>query len=82
MTTSYSITGETETHFFEAEVEQDYRFDRDAEDPADAYYPVGSPRFYEIVVTDKKTGLSSDEDEMPDGILNTAKEAADDQFPL
>lgn len=82
MTTSYHITGESGTHFFEAECEQDYRFDRDAEDPADAYYPVGAPRFYEIVVTDKQTGLSTEEDELPNCILNAAVEASDEQFPL
>lgn len=86
----YHITFETPTHFGEADVEVSYEYERNPLGRDEAYYngeddgysPVGQHQFFEIVLTDKKTGLSEEHDEMPDNILNTAQEAADDQFEV
>lgn len=87
---NYHITFETPTHIGEAEVEVGYVFDKNplgrdiayyrGED--DSYSPVGTPQFYDIIITDKATNLTEEVDEMPDDLLNIAREQADDKFPL
>lgn len=86
--TQYHITFETPTHFGEADVEVGYVFERNPLDEDEAYYqgqddgyaPHGKFQFFDIIITDKATGLSEEVDEMPDDLLNVAKEAADENF--
>lgn len=88
--TNYHITFETSTHFGEAEVEVAYVFEKNplgldeasyrGED--DGYAPRGQFQFFDIILTNKKTTLSEEVDEMPDDLLNVAREQADEKFPL
>lgn len=79
----FHITFETDTHFGEAECECEYKADPDSDPVRPEYYPVrGTMQFFEIELTDKKTGLTEDADEMPEGIVNTARDAAEEQFEL
>lgn len=83
MTTSYHLTFETDTHYGECEVEVDYKQDTEAATIKDQWYPLRSTiQFFEISLTDKRTGLTAEVDEMPDEIINSAKDAAEDQFDV
>lgn len=74
MTTSFSLTAETETHFIEADCEVDYGMD------GAERYPIRY-RWYDVIATDKKTNESECwGEEMPDSLLNTAKEKAEELF--
>jgi hypothetical protein len=81
MTTVYHVTAETPDYFVEADVEAEYKYDAEAEDPEDAYYPVRYA-WFDITLTDKKTGKSEFADEMPDDLIGLMREEAACQFPL
>jgi hypothetical protein len=83
VTHTFHLNFETETHFGECEVECDYKADPEAESRHDRFYPLRSTmQFFEIVLTDKRTGTSEEVDEMPDEIINYAKDAAEEQFEV
>lgn len=85
MTTDYHITFETPTHFGQADVQVDYKYDcGDADDPLGGdYAPVGQFYYDNILLTDKVTGKSENHGEdMPDGIDNIVRDAADEQFKV
>lgn len=87
---SYHITFDNSTHFGEADVEVEYALEENPFDQDEAYYhgeddaymPKGRFQFFNIVLTNKTTGLSEEVDEMPDDILNTAKESAHENFEI
>lgn len=72
--TGYHLTAETETHFIEADCEVDYRQE------GKERYPIRY-RWYDVIATDKKTGESECwGEDMPDSLLNTATEKAEELF--
>lgn len=80
MTTSFHIQAENATHIIEADCECDFVYDPVAPVKADREYPVRY-RFYDVVVTDRKTGLSEAwGDEMPEDFDIISKEKAEEQF--